>query len=143
MDGSQRWNMASPFTEERDYFRGGRGFTRAEGRAKGPCLSVHRCHQCDYELTGLGLRGRCPECGQYFNFATGEGVRQPPTVQEHQSRLFGRIRTIGLGVLAVAAVLAGTLGGRFTMHPDRAIAMGIFFGAILALACVVSYVYEK
>ena len=34
-----------------------------------------QCASCDYELTGLGQQGRCPECGQFFDMMTGEGLK--------------------------------------------------------------------
>ncbi|MFA9479133.1 hypothetical protein ACERK3_12645 [Phycisphaerales bacterium AB-hyl4] len=80
------------------------------------------CSNCGYELTGLGLRGQCPECGQYFDHATHEGVGEPITPTD-RTRLWldkhlrtttiavvGGLMLLAILVLMLAANIAGPTG---------------------------------
>lgn len=53
------------------------GFLGATKRNVKMAVSIGRCRQCDYDLTGL-TAGRCPECGLIFNAASAAAVGAAP-----------------------------------------------------------------
>ena len=59
-----------------------------------------KCAQCGYPLKGLPRRGNCPECGNGFNTATGEGI----SLQDNHLSKSEKV-----GKMLKAASLGGTL----------------------------------
>ena len=53
------------------------GFLGASKRDVKMAVSIGRCRQCDYDLTGL-TAGRCPECGLIFNAASAAAAGAAP-----------------------------------------------------------------
>ncbi|MEX0654943.1 MAG: hypothetical protein WD534_17460 [Phycisphaeraceae bacterium] len=106
--------------------------------------NTHICTQCGYELTGLGTRGRCPECGQYFDQHSREGVDDTATPLVRLGRWTDRhLRTI---VLGVTGLLLLTCAGLVTLLAGldglRAAAIATVLLSVFALALVASYVDE-
>ena len=98
------------------------------------------CVKCQYELTGLGVSGKCPECGQRYSLTTGYGTMEgvPPEVKVERIVRAGvtwvllgiasLLMLIGVGVLLagqhqlfwIAAVIAGLLfAGAAANHLTR------------------------
>lgn len=102
------------------------------------------CIKCGYDLGGLrGTQGTCPECGQYWNLTTGEGLAdRASTRRQHAERRAARGRTVLLAVLAVCVLMCGGLGSMIAQHPLRPVVMGAIFAGLIALAAVTSYFYE-
>lgn len=53
------------------------GFLGASERDVKMAVTIGRCRQCDYDLTGL-TAGRCPECGLIFNAASAAAAGSAP-----------------------------------------------------------------
>ncbi len=70
-------------------------------------IKFAHCVKCQYELTGLGVAGKCPECGQRYSLSTGFGTMEgvPPEV-----KLQRLIRTGATWVLLGIASLVMLVG---------------------------------
>ena len=102
-----------------------------------------KCDQCGYDLSGLGVRGRCPECGHRFN-TISQAVRDKPT---HPLRRPGMFAGQGLTVVLGAAVLVVlAIGGLLALRtPDPAWPMvtASVMALVLAMMAVWSYLASK
>lgn len=101
------------------------------------------CIRCGYELTGLQDVGKCPECGNPYSTRAMLGVKVPEPGYAKGERLFRRVRTIALGILALCVLSCGGLVSLFVPRPDRAWAIAGVLALVMLLAAVTSYVYEK
>lgn len=77
-------------------------------RATPPIAKPPMCEACGYNLQGISLEGRCPECGDSVAQSLGPGVR-PGAVWKHR-RTHGRFPAWGRS--AVDAVFQGAVLGR-------------------------------
>ena len=108
-------------------------------------MAIHEtnhCIHCGYDLRGLSFAGQCPECGSRYDKSIGMGIKEELTPETRGARLMARIRTIFLAVLAVMVVGCGGLVTWLSGRP-RAVWLGVLVGAVLVLATVTSFVYEK
>ena len=108
-------------------------------------MSDPTCNQCDYELAGLRRsRGTCPECGQYFNLLSGEGVAGRASDRHRRGERFAaRLRTVLLGLLAVGLMGCGGLLSLAASDPlVPLLSMGLI-AAVAGLAAVVSFLSER
>lgn len=88
------------------------------------------CDRCGYELTGLDVQGRCPECGGYYDSWSGEGIGGGPMESVRRGdRVVRLFQTICLAFLAVAMVGLGVL---FSWKSGAALPL-IFMGVIGAI----------
>jgi len=75
-------------------------------------MRVDHCRKCEYDLTGLGETGRCPECGNPFDIRSGMGVEwvndNPDADLDERFNRFAR--TIGLSILAVTILICSGMG---------------------------------
>jgi len=109
---------------------------------------VQHCRQCEYDLTGLPTRGRCPECGGTYNLKTGQGVTGGPSESHRRGdRIMARIRTI---LLLLAIVVVMGCGGLLSwiVHQLNGkwlqpLALAGLLGVVLLMAAVLSYLNEK
>lgn len=100
-----------------------------------------KCARCGYDLTGLPILGRCPECGDPYNLGTGMGALDVRMDAIRRGEwLVKRFRTLGL---AGGAALCLALGAAFHRFNGKSFWVGLFFAAVLALAAFTSWVYEK
>ena len=102
------------------------------------------CIKCGYDLRGLSQRGSCPECGEYFDRETGQGIRSAASRrQDKVDRMLVRLRTLCLLLGAIMVmVCSGLLGLAFGVWA-KPLAIGGVFAAVFILAAITSYVYEK
>lgn len=77
-----------------------------------------RCGSCGYDLSGLGIEGRCPECGQTFDRISGEGLKPDArsgrsfgegAAERHRrgDRLVRQLGALFMGALALATLACG------------------------------------
>ncbi|QQE12953.1 hypothetical protein JD969_05700 [Planctomycetota bacterium] len=102
------------------------------------------CTKCQYEFTGLPERGKCPECGNYYDKSTGKGVGSEYRSKAQKfDRFMVRLRTIFLASIAVIILLIGMI---ISMNSDAA-GIPIFVSGLIAfvfiLAAILSYLNEK
>ncbi|HEX7009577.1 MAG TPA: hypothetical protein VF184_06315 [Phycisphaeraceae bacterium] len=102
------------------------------------------CPRCGYDLTGLARRGRCPECGQFYDLAYLP-TRSPDneSFSRRSDRIAARLRTIALALLTLFALICGGLLSAYIPNRDRAIAYTAIFVFLGLLATLTSYFYEK
>lgn len=93
-------------------------------------MTEAHCGHCGYDLVGLGLSGRCPECGRNFNKATRLNTRSHGGGVDGDRRGPRRLAAAlaGLGFLSAGA---GGAVATFASDPLPAIAWGLL-GAGLA-----------
>lgn len=100
-----------------------------------------RCHRCDYELTGLGDLGRCPQCVTSFDRRERlwrtygpEAFANPPMAEIEQpdaNFMYGFLMAVILMLVLPAVLLAWyTLFGKFDL------AFGLFSWAVIMAAAV-------
>ena len=95
------------------------------------------CPTCKYDLTGLGISGTCPECGQIFD-KSRLGFRNQ--LNRFEAKV-ARLRTIVLVTLTVGTMALGALL-QFTIW-DQGLATALLIGLVLGMAALWSYLTEK
>ncbi len=103
------------------------------------------CGECGYDLTGLALVGRCPECGNEYDGHTRAGFGSHTAHRQARlDRRLARVRTISLALIGLTAMMCAGVAS-FTNLGDtkRAFAVGTVFAVFFGFAALVSYVYEK
>lgn len=102
------------------------------------------CSRCGYELTGLpGLRGTCPECGQFWDVLTGKGTGDVDARGHRRSqKLINRLRTIAIALFAVGVMICGGAASFIASNPWRPIAMAGMVAVVALLAAATSYACE-
>lgn len=109
-------------------------------------MKDRRCSNCDYDLSGLAARGKCPECGQFFNVLSGEGLGGKGGNRGRASRSLSfaaRLRTITLALFTVAVLGCGGIASMWASNPFRPVAIACLIAGIGAMAAVASYLSEK
>jgi hypothetical protein len=104
------------------------------------------CHGCGYDLSGLGVRGRCPECGEYFDVTTGAGLEDAGGGASARDRRGERVaRTLTLGTLVGSATVALVGGGVFAIVREdwRPAIAGGMIALLLAVIAANYYLGEK
>ena len=82
------------------------------------------CEDCGYDLSGLGMRGHCPECGRYFDTLTGEGLSTAsgsgPSEQASERYRRGErlVRRLGMWFMILMALGVLSCGGIFALFVD-------------------------
>ena len=101
----------------------------------------YHCKDCGYTLKGLGLTGTCPECGCWFDKRRSQGLELPVSRQTEFEWLLARLRTIGLGILAV---VLGVWSVYCLSEADLAAGLvSLIFTVITGLWAMTSYLYER
>lgn len=95
------------------------------------------CAKCSYDLTGLPLEGRCPECGHPFDRQRGLGVKVMPTAEERGDRLMKIIRTVALTLATLFVMLITVV--LWAIGYPKVIGIGLITSLILGLAAITSY----
>ena len=95
------------------------------------------CPTCQYDLTGLGISGTCPECGQIFD-KSRLGFRNQ--LNRFEAKM-ARVRTIILVVLTLCTLALGALL-QFTIW-DQGLASGSLIALVLGMAALWSFLTEK
>jgi hypothetical protein len=108
-----------------------------------PTVNDEHCSQCGYDLTGLSLTGRCPECGHAYDVFSGGGLRRAESGYQRGDRIAARLRTIAWGAAAACCLVCGGVLGLFVPNADTAMWLGVILAAVCALAAVTSFLYEK
>ena len=75
------------------------------------------CSECGYDLSGLGRRGRCPECGQVFDTMSGQGLGEGAAEQFRRGERL--VRRLGVAAMLVMALTALACGGVLAMFADN------------------------
>lgn len=106
-----------------------------------------QCANCGYDLTGHSRRsaGQCPECGQYFDRHSGEGIRGSQSPGTHQSEIdakLARARTIALALLTVGIMGIGITISVTTPRTQTWI-WALSLATVTGLAAATSYAYER
>ena len=102
------------------------------------------CDRCGYDLVGLARQGRCPECGQYFDVYSGEGLYSGVSARHRRGhRLMARLRTVLIALATVMVMVCGGLMSFVARNPARAIGIASVIAAVGVLAAITSFVCEK
>lgn len=103
------------------------------------------CGKCGYDLTGLAIVGRCPECGNEYDGHTRAGMASHAAQRQAKlDRVLARVRTVCLlGVALMAMMCAGVVTFTGWGDPARAFSVGLLIALFFGLAAVVSFMYEK
>jgi hypothetical protein len=106
-----------------------------------PNVGEKICSACGYDLIAHPPRGKCPECGQMYDMASGTGLQATLSGAEMGDRLARRLWTIffvgfGAFVLVCSGIGLG-FGSKRWFFTGLVIAMVLFLGALA------SYVTEK
>jgi hypothetical protein len=75
------------------------------------------CDECGYSLRGLGLDGRCPECGNAFNLGTGAGAREHDALVDPKLGLWLKVAFWVCTALAGSAIVFGCILACFGWGP--------------------------
>ncbi len=96
------------------------------------------CRNCGYDLTGLEIQGRCPECGGYYDGWSGEGLGGG-LMDKHERGDFvmGVMKVAGLVVVALLILGLGALASWNVGKPGSLILTGVV-SLILLTGAVVS-----
>ena len=102
------------------------------------------CVNCGYDLQGLPLQGRCPECGQPFDIASGRGLKSPLSERaERGDRVVLWFKVGSLAGLAVAILLIGAMMALRSPLPARPLSIAGILAACLGFAAAVTWWTEK
>ncbi len=102
------------------------------------------CSGCGYELTGLAVRGYCPECGQEYDASSGIGLTSHFSARHARGAfIVARIRTIVLALVAVAIFGLGVLASVMMQNAVRPLVIASLIAGVVALAAVASFLYER
>lgn len=103
------------------------------------------CGTCGYDLGGLPMVGRCPECGAEYDGYTRSGFGSHTAMQQAKlDRRLARARTgclAGIGLMALLCAGFATVTG--WGEPARAFAIGLLFALFFGFCALVSFVCEK
>lgn len=101
-------------------------------------MQTRTCGRCGYDLVGIAAAGRCPECGQAYDLASGQGTdaRRVPWVLRH-----GRTASlVGLAVFILGCSGLLSLAARNKM---AMVLSGLMVAAVVGLGAVMSYLSEQ
>lgn len=87
-------------------------------------MTEAHCRHCGYDLVGLGLQGRCPECGRAFDKQTRLNVDLDGGAEASQRRS-QRLLAVGLGVLSLLLAGAGGAVAMASEDPLAALVWGL------------------
>lgn len=99
-------------------------------------MMQHRyCEHCDYELIGLGMTGKCPECGEPFGYGVSRDRTEPLLVRHGFS--------IGLAVLTLLILGCGGLLSLWSTKPMHLIATVLAVCVVFGGGAVMVFLTEK
>jgi hypothetical protein len=96
-----------------------------------------RCANCDYDLAGLGIVGRCPECGQPFDRQSGRGLTTD--ISKAMKRGDAIVFWVGIGfmlLLALLLITLGWVGSLYSSNPMAPLSVGLTLGGGLLLVAL-------
>lgn len=96
------------------------------------------CHECDYDLTGLGEQGACPECGCRYDLASP--YRGQYRVEARRSELW---KVILLGSITFGVLACGGLLSLLIENPLGLIATTLFVALLPAFGAFVYWRAER
>ena len=100
------------------------------------------CEKCNYDLTGIGPAGRCPECGHAFDKTARRGVISGPPPGDDGRRVTLIVRwTLFVGVLVIIAACGGLFAILSASAMPLIIAAAI--AAVLIGIALVRHILEK
>jgi len=89
--------------------------------------------------------GQCPECGQYFDRHSGEGIRGAQSAGTQQSEIdakLARARSIALTLLTVG-IMGGGIVISLTTTRTQTWIWALSLAVVTGLAAATSYAYER
>ena len=98
-------------------------------------MDVRHCENCEYELIGLGMTGKCPECGEAFGYGASRDRPEPLMVRHGFS--------IGLGVFTLLILCCGGLLSIWSTKPMHLIATVLAVCAVFGGGAVMVFLTEK
>ncbi len=93
------------------------------------------CGKCGYDLTGLPLRGGCPECGNTYDQDRDIGMGHAMTPEDRGQRIALWLKVIGLVVCAMGVMSCSGLLSMLATNPKKPLMTG---GAISILLLVIA-----
>lgn len=100
-----------------------------------PAMNERYCDSCGYELLGLPMRGKCPECGEPFG-VSGSVARKEPLLVRHGF-------SIGIGILAVMILTCGGVLSIWSTKPLNLIVTTLCVAGVFGGGAVLLYLGEK
>jgi len=111
-----------------------------------PDFPIPTCPSCQYELKGLPLRGRCPECGDTYSLSLPglEPGRLPPTSRfqryGYAQSLANRSILIAAIVTGVSLLIISTWKAAEAKDAQEAFNFLFRYGLTFAAACITLFV---
>lgn len=101
------------------------------------------CGKCGYDLSGLPVRGSCPECGQRYDTQARVGIQRTSRRQQKADRLLRRIRTIACFLAAGVVMGCAGLLSLKAVTPGKPLVAGAFLAVLCIVAGITSFLYER
>ncbi len=104
------------------------------------------CAACGYDLTGVGWEGHCPECGRFYDKASGRGVARGAGVLspvERGDRVIMLAKLGAYGALALGCLVWGGIASLSSPMPARPLILGMIGGGAFGFAVYATWFIDR
>lgn len=100
-----------------------------------PPMDDRYCDNCGYELLGLPMSGKCPECGHPYGLGAARDRRLPLLVRHGFS--------LGLAILAGMILTCGGVMSIWSTKPVQLVATTLVIFVVFGTGAVLIFLNEK